>query len=371
MKTILYIHSHLISQFANIVRTCNNRYNQIFICCIAPDNMKSQNGVACIDHYDEKSPERNGSNVLQCLAQMKNQKIQPDLIVIHVGDGTGMFVHEIFPDVPIIGYVEWFYVPNNTSNIRRNNMIRNEINNCAICIAPTKNQRSKLPMDLRMKTVVMHEGVDSHFFVPMPELPLPPDMDGDDKFIITYVSRGLEPMRCFMEFIKGIIAAFEDGLNIMVKIVGQDNFFYDDNPKAISFKEEAEKMLGQYGQHVQFLGGIGKAALKDVYQSSNLHIYFTKDFALSWSFLESMVMSCVVLGSNTKPVQEFIEDGQNGFLVDHENPEAIRDKIKEIMALSTTDREKIKAQARQMALETVSADMCAMKWDILFSSVMN
>jgi len=350
---------------------CNNRYNQIFVCCIAPDAMKNQNGVACIDHYDEKSPERNGSNVLQCLAQIKNQKIQPDLIVIHVGDGTGMFVHEIFPDIPIIGYVEWFYTPNNTSNIRRNHMIRNEMNNCAICITPTKNQRSRLPLDLRMKTLVSHEGIDSHFFVPMPELPLPPDLDNDDRFIITYVSRGLEPMRCFMEFINGIILALQEGMPITVKIVGQDNFFYDDNPKNISYKQEAEKLLDDLGIHVQFLGGISRPALKDVFQSSNLHIYFTKDYALSWSFLESMMMSCVVLGSNTKPVQEFIEEGHNGFLVDHENPEAIRDKIKDIMALSTTDREKIKSNARQMALETVASDVCAMKWDILFSSVMN
>ena len=37
---------------------------------------------------------------------------------------------------------------------------------------------------------------------------------------------------------------------------------------------------------------------------------------LSWSMLDAMSSSCVVLASDTPPVREFVEDGTNGLLCD-------------------------------------------------------
>jgi glycosyltransferase involved in cell wall biosynthesis len=47
--------------------------------------------------------------------------------------------------------------------------------------------------------------------------------------------------------------------------------------------------------------------------------------------LEAMSCGCVVIGSNTPPVLEIIEDNYNGLLVDFFNPEQIVQKINDVL----------------------------------------
>jgi len=54
----------------------------------------------------------------------------------------------------------------------------------------------------------------------------------------------------------------------------------------------------------------------NVLQVSSVHVYLTVPFVLSWSMMEAMAAGCVVLGSSTPPVQEFIQHGKNGLLTD-------------------------------------------------------
>jgi glycosyltransferase involved in cell wall biosynthesis len=44
-----------------------------------------------------------------------------------------------------------------------------------------------------------------------------------------------------------------------------------------------------------------------------------------------MAAGCVVVGSRTPPVEEVIEDGCNGFLVDFFSPEVIAAKVDEVL----------------------------------------
>ncbi len=54
--------------------------------------------------------------------------------------------------------------------------------------------------------------------------------------------------------------------------------------------------------------------LVDVLSLSDLHLYLTVPFVLSWSLMDALACGCTVLASDTAPVREMIEDGRNGRL---------------------------------------------------------
>jgi glycosyltransferase involved in cell wall biosynthesis len=56
---------------------------------------------------------------------------------------------------------------------------------------------------------------------------------------------------------------------------------------------------------------------------STVHVYLTYPFVLSWSLMEAMSTGCLIVGSRTAPLQELIEHGRNGLLVDFFDPQEI------------------------------------------------
>ncbi len=67
---------------------------------------------------------------------------------------------------------------------------------------------------------------------------------------------------------------------------------------------------------VHFLGQIPMQPSIQLLQISTVHLYLTYPFVLSWSMLEAMSIGCAIVASKTPPVQELIEDGRTGILVD-------------------------------------------------------
>jgi glycosyltransferase involved in cell wall biosynthesis len=104
---------------------------------------------------------------------------------------------------------------------------------------------------------------------------------------------------------------------------------------------------------VHFTGSLPYNQYLQVIQASSVHVYLTYPFVLSWSMIESLSTGCLVLGSDTAPVREVIVDGENGLLVDFFNPQAIANRISEV--LDHPDRmAEIRKKARQTALDRYS-----------------
>jgi glycosyltransferase involved in cell wall biosynthesis len=49
---------------------------------------------------------------------------------------------------------------------------------------------------------------------------------------------------------------------------------------------------------------------------SDVHLYLTAPFVLSWSLFNALACGAVVVASDTAPVRELIEHGQNGLMAD-------------------------------------------------------
>ena len=67
---------------------------------------------------------------------------------------------------------------------------------------------------------------------------------------------------------------------------------------------------------VHFLGEIPLEQLATMLSLSDLHLYFTQPFTLSWSLMQAMAAGCPIVASATAPVQEVIDDGVHGLLAD-------------------------------------------------------
>ena len=63
-----------------------------------------------------------------------------------------------------------------------------------------------------------------------------------------------------------------------------------------------------------FTGLVPPAELAKLLSISDLHIYLTVPFVLSWSLFNALACGAVVVASDTAPVQELIRHGENGLL---------------------------------------------------------
>ena len=110
-------------------------------------------------------------------------------------------------------------------------------------------------------------------------------------------------------------------------------------------------------RRVHFLGTLSYANYVQVLQISSVHVYLTILFVLSWSMLEAMSAECLVVGSDTAPVREAIEDGKNGLLVDFFSPSAIADRVDEILD-HPDQMAKIRKQARKTIVSRYELSKC-------------
>jgi len=123
---------------------------------------------------------------------LKGLGLKPDLAFIQVGFGLEILSEALFPDIPTIGYFEWFENENamDPYNMLLNTITTDYAKRCSALITPSQFQRNQFPVDIRRKLMVLHEGIDLELFKPSPVRLL-----DSPQLVITYVCRGLESVR--------------------------------------------------------------------------------------------------------------------------------------------------------------------------------
>jgi glycosyltransferase involved in cell wall biosynthesis len=307
--------------------------------------------------------------VVRILQELKNKGFIPDIVCAHTGWGNAMFVKDIFPNTPLLLYCEWFtrfansdldFDPNNTSSI--DDLLRYRASNaamlvdleaCDAAITPTYWQQSRFPNAYHNIMHVLHDGVDSDYFHPLPNqrLQLPElDLSGVAE-MITFVARGMDSYRGFPQFINALPLLLARRPQCHVVIVAADRVAYGSPaPDGGSWKDWLLARVVFDQSRVHFVGSLPYKYYRQVLQASSVHIYLTKPFVLSWSLLEALATGCHVVASDTAPVREVIKHGENGWLVDFFDTQALVDGIEH--ALTDIDRAaKIRQQARLTVLE--------------------
>ena len=181
---------------------------------------------------------------------------------------------------------------------------------------------------------MIQEGINTDIAKPNPKaaftLPNGQKLNAKDN-VVTYVARNLEPYRGFHQLMRALPEICQRQPNCHVLIVGGDEICYgrklDSN---LSYREKLlqEADINQRSIDKNSVHFFGKLPYKDylsVLQISSAHAYLTVLFVLSWSMLEAMAVSCVVIASNIAPVTEVI-NSENGLLVDFFSPSEIAKK---------------------------------------------
>jgi glycosyltransferase involved in cell wall biosynthesis len=140
---------------------------------------------------------------------------------------------------------------------------------------------------------------------------------GPDTRIVTYVSRGFESMRGFDIFMRAAKKIYTANPNVVFVIVGSDRVAYGGDLKFIQEKSFREHVLKQDDYDLKrllFVGPVPPQELVRLFSLSDLHLYLTVPFVLSWSLLDALACGCTVLTSDTAPVREFVRHGETGLL---------------------------------------------------------
>ena len=198
-------------------------------------------------------------------------------------------------------------------------MLLLDLETCRRGYSPTHFQRGLFPETYRSKIEVIFDGIETDIFNRSAS---PPRRAGDRSIpastrVVTYVSRGFESMRGFDLFMKvagEIIRQFPD---VVFVVVGSTRVCYGGDEKHIQHNTFFEHVLAQSSYDLSkfiFTGLVPVSTLVDLLSLSDLHLYWTVPFVLSWSLMDALSCGCTVLASDTAPVREMIEDGRNGWL---------------------------------------------------------
>jgi glycosyltransferase involved in cell wall biosynthesis len=308
-----------------------------------------------VHHYlqDTEAAILNGQSVARIALDLRASGFVPDVMAGHNGWGEIWYLKDVYPDVPLIGYFEFFYrqfgadvgfdpgdahSPDTGPRIRSKNMGNLlGLDTVDIGVCPTHWQRSGYPARYHDKLRLMHEGIDTAWASPLDSatfrLPSGRILSKEDE-VLTYVARNLEPHRGFPMFMRSLPGILSRRPHAEVLIVGADGTSY--GPPRADGRSYREAMRAELEDdvdwtRVHFLNQVPYGQFRDMLRVSRCHVYLTYPFVLSWSMLEAMSMGCVVVGSCTAPVTEVIVDEDNGFLVDFFDTDMLVRKVVDVL----------------------------------------
>jgi glycosyltransferase involved in cell wall biosynthesis len=260
-------------------------------------------------------------------------ELRPDLVVGHGGLIPTALLREAL-DCPIVDFCEYYFALRGRDVTYRLDLPPAELapffprcvnaaallslESCDAAYAPTRWQRDSFPERFRPKIAVHRDAIDMDLYRPGPPprdvagRPLPPDVR-----VVTYTARGLESMRGFDLFLRAAREIGRRRPDVVFVVVGEEATHYGWDLLHTGGTPFAQWAWGRGDcdpSRFLFLGRVEPAQLAEVLRRSDLHVYWSVPFVLSWSLLNAMASGCVVLAADSPVVREVVEPGVHGLL---------------------------------------------------------
>ena len=384
----LFVHQNFPGQYLHLVRhlAAQARHEIVFL------SEQNENAISGVRKMVYPAPAESPANVQRaarefdqamCRAELVSRAgralrdlgFMPDIIIGHHGWGELLDLPDIWPGVPVLGYCEFYYQlqdsdvdfdpefptpPAMLPTIRAKNAVGLlALNNSGHGQTPTRFQLETYPAWARKRITLLPEGVDLDRCRPDPEARGQPFQLGDVHIplggtLITYVARDLEPYRGFHSVMRALPQILGERRDAHAVLVGGDGVSYGARLAERTWREWLMRELGSKlpPGRVHFPGRIPYDDYVRLLQRSDVHLYLTYPFVASWSLREALACGCAVVGSDTAPVREFIEDGTNGVLAPFHDPHHLAGRALDVLedhALAT----RLRVSARRYAEATL------------------
>jgi len=381
---LLFVHQNHPGQYREVMPklVAEGRHKVVFL---TQREVKESPGYPVITYKPDRAPAEKpygytemfesctsaAVGAMKACLQMKARGYKPDLIVGHAGWGELMLLKEVWPDVPVVGYFEYYFIakgglinsdpefpsaPDISAKLipRNANNILNLIN-CDAGYTASEWQRWTHPEQYRSKIDVIHEGIRTDLLTPdhttAYRIKINDVVFSRDDEIVTYIARNLEPARGVHTMLRSLPKLQRLRPNARLAVIGGDGVSYGarlGNGK--TFRQMFMEELGDRvdWSRVHFLGQIPYEGLIRLLRLAKCHIYLTVPFVVSWSFLESMALEKTIVASDVAPIRQFAENGKTAFLVDFFDPNALALKVADVLRHPDNYREIGMAARRDM-----------------------
>ncbi len=387
----LFVHQNFPGQFVHLLRrlVADARHDIVFI---GENNANRLEGVRRlfykmpaplgektfpVAHDFERATVR-AHAVAIVARQVRQLGFVPDIVIGHHGWGELLDIGDVWPDAPLLGYQEFFYglhgldvgfdpeFPNpveNHARIRAKNAVNLlALHNGGHGQVPTLFQKNTFPDWAQDRLHLLPEGVDLALCRPDPaakrrRFTLKDVSVSPRERLVTFVSRDLEPYRGFHTLMRAIPRMLAARADLRVIMVGGDGVSYGARLSEGTWREHMLREVGDGfdPSRAHFVGKLNYDDYRRLLQRSDAHVYLTYPFVLSWSFREALASGCAVIGSDTAPVLEFLEDGVNGLVAPFLDPAALADRVLEVLEDRALAR-RLSSAARAFAERTLSLD---------------
>jgi glycosyltransferase involved in cell wall biosynthesis len=306
---------------------------------------------------------------------LKRRGYVPDVVYGYAGAwSNALFARDVFPDTPLLGYFEWFvesrggeynfdpaYMLNSDQEyaVRCSNMANWVLlHACSRGVSPTEWQRSRFPREFQRKIEVIFDGVDTEYYKPdaaaVFTVPATGASFSTADEVVTYATRGMEPMRGFHKFMEAAALIQQRRPRCHIVVAGSDGAWYSKGAEGNrSHKDVVLERLPFDRDRLHFTGWLDRDRYRQLLRVSTAHVYLTRPYVLSWSAMEALATGCLVVGSDTPPVTEMIRHGDTGLLADFFSPEDIAAKVCGALA-NREDMRAVRANARALICERYS-----------------
>ena len=256
-------------------------------------------------------------------------------------------------ECPIINYFEYFYHTRDSdldfrpdfpspmiNRLRarvRNATLLLDLDNCDVGYSPTRWQRDLLPKLFHEKVRVWFSTVWTRRFggrCPTCRARLASGRCRPTSALSPMWRRGMESIRGFDIFLKTAKRLYQQRDDVFFVIVGEDRICYGGDADVTgkpSFKEWVLEQDKYDLSKFLFTGLLPTPELVKLFSLSDLHIYLTVPFVLSWSLIDALACGTTVLASQTAPVREMIRHNYNGLLADFFDVDTLADTSNRVL----------------------------------------